>query len=326
MRARCNLVWAGITLAVSLLSVDASAQQFVNGDFEQNTFAGCSYNETNVTFSAGMVGADGYGTGGVTSMLGEIDVMDGSCTQYGPVGPIGTTRIGLAANSVTQGFDALTLELTGPLVVGTSYTVSFWGHSVLSSFSSGAGQIRIGTSSQSGVVGNAVGVGALMDTSTYGLCSVTFTATAPDTYISVEPVMQTYRTWNWVDGFEIHPAQTAWCSAANGNGVNPSICTCLVPPVLGTAWVLDVAPGPNTLFTVMYVSLEHASPLSLPFGELLIDPPVASVPGNLTHVAPLPASTVLLGEPLWAQGLLVENLPSGLDLVLSNAQVGVIGY
>lgn len=317
---------ASAAFAACVPIVTSTAQNFVNGDFEQNTFAvACAFNETNATFNANMPGCVAYGPGGSISQNGEIDVMGGACTSYGPVGPIGTTRLGLAGNNQTGGVDALTLELTSPLVVGTAYTVSFWGHSVVAGLTVGAGRIEIGTSSLAGNTGTVVGTSALLDTATWSFQQVRFTATAPHSFLSVATQQQNYRTWNWVDGFQIHQDQSAWCAPANGNGVNVTACTCLAPPVLGSVWLLDLAPTPNTLMTAAFVSLESLAPVALPFGEVLIASPVVALDGNFLHVAGIPPLPLLAGTPLFAQGVLVENAPGGLDLVLTNAMVGVIG-
>jgi len=307
------------------------AQSFVNGDFEQNTFTGCAYNLVNTSFNLGMVGCEAYGQGGSSAQVGEIDVMSGTCAQYGPIGPVGGYRLGLSYNDSTPGYDAFTLELTSPLQVGASYTVSFWAVSIAYSTSTvSPGQIEIGTSPVPGDQGTIVGISPVLGITSAGdgfeLYSVTFTATTPDQYISVEVFQGNARTWNWVDGFEIQPAGGAYCTSVNGTGANPTACSCIVPPILGGAWVLDVAPGPNTLFTLLYLSHEAMEPLSLQWGELLIAPPVYSVPGGPIHPVPLPPSNTLLGFPVWAQGLLVDNGPAGLDLRLTNAQLGVLGY
>ena len=301
----------------------STAQEFVNGDFEQHTFTvACAFNAANLTISTNMPGIVAFGTGGTGT--GEIDVMGGGCTTHGPVGPMGTTRLGLAG-SLTGGVDAFTLELTSPLVVGTGYTVSFWGHSVAMDPTFGAGRIDIGTSSLAGETGTLIGASALLDMTTWSFQQVRFVATAAHSFLSVSTQNQFHRTWNWVDGFQIHEDQSAWCAPANGNGVNAMVCSCLAPPVLGSSWLLDLAPTPNTVMTAAFVSLEPLEPVLLPFGEVLIAAPVVSLPGNLVHSAAIPAVPLLIGQPLFAQGVLVESGSAGLDLVLTNAMVGRIG-
>ena len=53
--------------------------------------------------------------------------------------------------------------------------------------------------------------------------------------------------------------------------------------------------------------------------------PAVSLPGNFVHSGAIPAVPLLIGQPLFAQGVLVESGPAGLDLVLTNAMVGRIG-
>jgi len=309
-------------VAACLLPATAEAQSFLNGNFEQNTFSGCAYNQTNINFNLGVPGCVAYGTGGVS--YGEIDVMYGPCANYGPAGVIGACCLGLAAHN-PNGVDALTLELSSPLVVGTSYTIYFWGFSPVLSFSAGAAQIEIGTSPTAGVGGTIVGTSPNFGAVEFENYSVTFTATAADSFISVAAVMQASTCWAWIDGFSIQPAQAAYCDEANGNGVNPSVCTCITPPQLGGALVLDVAPAANTLLTVAYASLVRLQPLDVGFGELLIGAPVVGLSGNMVHVASIPSTPSLAGMPLFTQALRLNAGTAGLVLELTNSQVGVIG-
>lgn len=309
-------------LAACLLPATAGAQSFLNGDFEQNTVSGCTYNMTNTSFNLAVVGCVAYGTGGVTN--GEIDVMDGPCVNYGPSGVVGACTLGLAAHN-PNGVDALTLELSTPLVVGTSYTIHYWGFSPVLSFSAGAAQIELGTSATAGTPGTVIGVSPSFGAADFEHYSLTFTATAPDSHISVSAVMQSATTWAWIDGFSIQPAQVAYCDEANGNGINPSVFTCVTPPQLGGSWVLDVAFASNTVLSAAYASTQRMDPLDLGFGELLIAAPVVSLPGFGVHVASIPATPTLMGFPLFSQGLRVNTGPAGLALELTNSQVGVIG-
>lgn len=308
--------------ATCLVATAAQAQQFLNGDFETNTFSGCAYNQSNTNFNAGVPGCVAYGTGGVSS--GEIDVMDGPCANYGPAGVVGACCLGLAAHN-PNGVDALTLELSTPLVVGASYTITYWGFSPVLTFSMGAGQIEIGTSPTAGAQGTVIGTSPAFGAVDFESYSLTFTATSADSFISVQGVMIASPTWIWIDGFSIQPAQTAFCQNANGNGVNVQACTCLTPPIIGNTWVLDVTPYANTLFSVAYVANARAQPVDVGFGEILISPPVAGLGGSLVHTVGIPSNMTLIGYPLHAQALLVNLGPVGLELELTNGQIGILG-
>ena len=127
MRNTSPIRVAALLAGLALCTAPLAAQQFINGDLENHTFAGCAYNNTNFAFSAGMVGCDGYG------LRDEIDVMVGACAPYGPAGPVGQTSVGIACNAAPDN-DAFTIELSAPLVPGQSYTLSFWGYSSINSF------------------------------------------------------------------------------------------------------------------------------------------------------------------------------------------------
>lgn len=119
--------------------------------------------------------------------------------------------------------------------------------------------------------------------------------------------------------FRLTP-KSASCTLRNGTGVNPIACTCTTLPVLGTIWTLNVAPGPQTLFTFLFASTTSFGPFPL-FGELLIGPAVVEIPTAL----PLPASLSFLGMPLFVQGLRLDFNGVDLSLVLTNAQDAVLG-
>jgi len=81
-----------------------SAQNLVvNGDFENSTSSGCDYNNSNASFNSKMVSCNAYGP------KEEIDIMDGGAC-YGPAGPVGDTKLGLA-NDNASSVDALVVKL-----------------------------------------------------------------------------------------------------------------------------------------------------------------------------------------------------------------------
>lgn len=116
---------------------------------------------------------------------------------------------------------------------------------------------------------------------------------------------------------------SASCALRNGTGVNPVACTCSTLPVLGTTWQLAITPGTGTLRTFAFASATSIPPVPLPFGEILISPPLLEIPGNGTHSVSLPSNPLYLGLLLYVQGL---RQGPNLNLQLTNAQDAVVGF
>jgi hypothetical protein len=120
----------------------------------------------------------------------------------------------------------------------------------------------------------------------------------------------------------LDPVGGARCTFRNGSGINPSACTCTTLPILGTIWSLDVAPGPNTLLTLLFASETQFGPFPLFGGELLIGPTVFEVGTNI----PLPALPQYVGYQLSMQGVRLDLVAGSLAIVLTNAQDAVLDF
>lgn len=172
-----------------------SAQNLVvNGDFENNTSAGCDYNNANPTFSSKMTGCTGYGPSN------EIDIMDsGSC--YGPAGPVGATKVALACNGDPNN-DAFTMSLTGPLTAGASYTLKVHLYAHIESWSPGQLPVEFGLSTAAGTQGTVVAT--LTPTAgVFTQLTATFTAPFAATQLSVAALINSVDGWTHVDGVEL---------------------------------------------------------------------------------------------------------------------------
>ncbi len=177
-------------LALLLLS---SQNLVVNGDFETNSSTGCDFNLTNATFSSKMSGCTGYGP------QNEIDIMDGGC-GYGPTGPAGSTKIGVANNG-DPSVDALTMTLTGPLTVGKTYTIKMYLYAHIESWAPVQLPIEVGLSTVAGAQGTVVAT----LTPTVGVftqVSATFTAGVAASYLSVSAA-PFFDGWTHIDGVEL---------------------------------------------------------------------------------------------------------------------------
>ena len=87
----------------------------MNGSFECNTAAVCDYNLSNGAFTAKVFNTVAFGAG-------ELDIFQASC-GYGTV-QHGLWKVGLATPGGVS--DAFTMMLSGPLIAGNTYTISFY--------------------------------------------------------------------------------------------------------------------------------------------------------------------------------------------------------
>ena len=172
-----------------------SAQNLVvNGDFENNSSAGCDYNNPNSTFDSKMPGCTAYGPSS------EIDIMDsGGC--YGPAGPVGATKIALACNGDSVN-DALTMSLTGALVPGNSYTLKVHLYAHIESWSPSQLPLQIGLTTVAGTQGTVVAT-LTPTTTVFTQMTATFVAPLAATHLSLAALTNSVDGWTHVDGVEL---------------------------------------------------------------------------------------------------------------------------
>ena len=169
------------------------AQAFLNGSFENTTSPNsCNYNMTNATFNSFMQNTIAFG------VYEQLDIQITSC--FIPSVPNGTYVVGIANNpsNNTQG-EAISLELSAPLVNGDAYILSFEGYS--NTEFGPQGNLLIGSSNSSNNFGMEIYNATTVD-SQWTSFSFTFTAPNNGTFITVMPVSGV-NSWNMVDNFQI---------------------------------------------------------------------------------------------------------------------------
>src|SRR6185436_11090542 len=134
----------------SIIYISAEAQTFLNGSFEINSAYSCDYNLPNAVLTGEMANTVGYGAGN------EIDIMS-SCSPYCAVAPNGAWYLSLA-NSTGGAADAMTMQLSVPLVPGEPYTMEFWDHGD-SSDTYEPSPIQVGISTTDNATGTVVYIG-----------------------------------------------------------------------------------------------------------------------------------------------------------------------
>jgi hypothetical protein len=216
-----------------LLAFAASQNLVVNGDFETNTSSGCDFNLSNSSFTSKMTGCIGYGT---NLGSGELDIMEGGC-GYGPDGPVGTTKIGLACDA-DYDVDAFTMTLSSPLSVGTTYTLSLWSYAYITSWAPSVCDVVVGLSTSAGTAGATIAT-FTPGTAGFAMGTATFTASVAATHISIaaEALVD---GWTHVDGVVLEGGLHLDVSGA---------C-----PGLNTATVTGATPGGSVAIGISAVA------------------------------------------------------------------------
>ncbi len=101
-------------LFLLLSSINLYSQNFLNGDFEINTASVDLINLPNTGFNNAISNCYGFGTGGNLDII-TSDVYDGGSQS-------GHWFVGVTGGET----DRLSMELSGPLVAGNSYNLSFY--------------------------------------------------------------------------------------------------------------------------------------------------------------------------------------------------------
>jgi gliding motility-associated-like protein len=174
-----------------------SAQTFLNGDFEINTAGTDQINLSNPAFNGFMASTIAYGS------FGDMDIIQ-SATYCG-LAENGLWYTALTGSST----DAITMQLSAPLVAGTSYTITFWDRGCWGSFSTSAPPVRLGVSAVPGAVGTTVYTAPAPVNGTWVMRTATFVAPITGAYISVDLPSGGLGDWTQIDNFSFVTSTTA---------------------------------------------------------------------------------------------------------------------
>ena len=119
MRKRIIGLMAVVLVGVALDQIRA-AEMILNGDFENNTASGIDYNMTNSEFNATVADATAFGT------AEEIDIITGNSVEFPPQSGNWNLHIHTQRPSLSDKYDAFSLDLSSPVFAGSSYTLSFY--------------------------------------------------------------------------------------------------------------------------------------------------------------------------------------------------------
>ena len=183
-------------------SVGIATSLLVNGDFETNSYPpnGCFFNQANATINANMPGITAYGA------ANEIDATKSPTNcLFGGAPQSGQSKLCLHRQSAQSGgiVDEFSFQLTGPVVAGNPYTVTFYAWSVLDS-DPDIGSIDIGLSSSASAFGTAVYTSPPPSTSSWSFMSTSFVAPVNASFMTVR-VSPGVQAWIHVDNFALEP-------------------------------------------------------------------------------------------------------------------------
>ena len=180
-------------LVITLLffSSHSLPQTILNGSFENNKTALCLYNITNLEYSDTMDNSIGFGP------AEQLDILGTACSFCAPQD--GDWFVGVSVGQDTLN-DALSLELSSPLVVGNSYNLTYYDKK---SGSFDTNVLEIGISTQADDFGNLIYTSPLSTTS-WTEREITFTADIAANHITIQAVPVVYG-WTHIDNFSISP-------------------------------------------------------------------------------------------------------------------------
>lgn len=165
------------------------SQAFLNGDFEINTAGVDQINLSNPAFNGFMSNTIAFGS------FGDMDIISSA------------TYCGLAQNALWyvaftgSGTDAITMGLSAPLAVGTSYTISFWDKGCWGTFATSSPSVEIGVSTVAGAFGTPVYLAPLPTNGVWVNRTFTFVAPVAGAFITVQLPAGGLGDWTQVDNF-----------------------------------------------------------------------------------------------------------------------------
>lgn len=188
MKQFVKILFCFTILSISLIR-NGHSQTFLNGDFEINTAGVDQINLSNPAFNGFMSNTIAFGS------FGDMDIISSA------------TYCGLAQNGLWyvaftgSGTDAITMGLSAPLTVGTSYTISFWDKGCWGTFATSSPAVEIGVSTTAGTFGTPVYVAPLPTNGVWVNRTFTFVAPVAGAFITVQLPAGGLGDWTQVDNF-----------------------------------------------------------------------------------------------------------------------------
>jgi len=207
-----NFILISITAIQILTNVSSSfAQQFLNGDFEKTSApAGVDQiNLSNDSFNSMMANSFAFGT------YGDMDIINSAF--YSGAAQNGSWFVAFTGG----GTDAISMELSSPLIAGKSYSISFWDKA-----SSGfiPQEFQIGVSNDKSAFGTPVFTAEIPVTGVWTKRSFSFTAPLSGNYITVQLAgANDISKWAQADNFSLSNSEN---QIITGTVNEKTFCSC----------------------------------------------------------------------------------------------------
>ncbi|MCI5054663.1 MAG: carbohydrate binding domain-containing protein, partial [Flavobacteriales bacterium] len=287
--------WLCIILTIPALML--SGQNFINGDFENNTAGGFDQiNMSNAAFTAAMSDVEAFGT------TGNMDIIT-SGTWGGSGAQSGSYYVSFTGG----GTDMISIELTAPLVAGNSYTFTFWDRAD-PGFT--AFPTELGISNSSTAFGTSIYVAPVAPTdNVWTQRTVTFVAPITGSFITVQQSgPSSVSNWSHCDNFSFN------CGQSINLGNDTNLCTgqslLLDATIAGATYVWQNGSTNNTFNVTTsgtyYVDVSHQGCLYTDtINVSIINNPTIFL-GNDTTICSNPGLTLdassVSGTYLWSDG------------------------
>ncbi|KAA3606756.1 MAG: hypothetical protein DWQ01_17215 [Planctomycetota bacterium] len=287
---------AALAALASLSGGLAGQEMILNGDFENNSSSGCSFNLSNTAFTAVMDDATAFGS------ASEIDLMQTGTCGYGTSPQSGMAKVGIGSAYGSTVVDAFSFHLSSPIVAGNDYQLSFWAHAIIEVWSPDVGTVEIGISSNPDDFGQQIYAGTPSALNWKNLVT-SFTAPVSGSYLTVRQQGNTI-SWNHIDNFSLVNL-TPQFELDVSNLVNGQTATLTVENGtpngnIGFAYSL-VGAGPSGVLVSACGSI--SVDLSQPISVLGVE--VADANGSASLSGNVPAGTA--GIVVWFQALDLSN-------------------
>jgi hypothetical protein len=208
------------------------AQQFLNGDFEKTSApAGVDQiNLSNDSFNSMMANSFAFGT------YGDMDIINSAV--YSGAAQHGSWFVAFTGG----GTDAISMELSSPLIAGKSYSISFWDKASSSFIPQ---EFQIGVSTEKSAFGTPVYTAEMPVTGIWTKRSFSFTAPLSGNYITVQLAgTNDISKWAQADNFSLSNSEN---QIITGTVNENTFCACSGINVPFTAKGIF---SPGNIFTV----------------------------------------------------------------------------
>lgn len=183
----------------ALIAAPAGANLILNWDFENNSATETFFNLTNSDFNALVPDVTAFGS------AEEIDLVTG--TGFGIAPQSGAWKLGLHSQAIgDNGPDAFSMALSSPILIGTSYDLSFFAARYQGVLGDLPSSFEIGLSSISTAFGTTIYAAGATSPSVWDSFSLQFLAPANASYLTMRVTGDD--TYTFVDNFSLDATTT----------------------------------------------------------------------------------------------------------------------